>query len=165
MSSFKRINVSDSFVVPYVANKNWDILSSSFAEKQITVNVGVNITSSVFDPIDENNTNGSYDRLIYDVVNSTYYPNFLPSGSVVTASRQSTILNDGTLSTSSYYNGFVELGNLDTIKYFPTQSNSIIYTINIPRQLTGEGVLPTTFEIYFNKQATCENFSITNKIN
>ena len=100
MSSFKRINVSDSFVVPYVANKNWDILSSSFAEKQITVNVGVNITSSVFDPIDENNTNGSYDRLIYDVVNSTYYPKFLPSGSVVTASRQGPILNDGTLSTS-----------------------------------------------------------------
>jgi hypothetical protein len=126
MSSFKRINVSDSFVVPYVANKSWDILSSSFNEKQIIVNVGVNITSSVFDPNSENNTNGSYDRLIYDVVNSTYYPNFLPSGSVVTSSRQGTILNDGTLSTSSYYNGFVELGNLDTVKYFNARIEALL---------------------------------------
>ena len=148
MSAFKRINVSDSFVVPYTANKSWNILSSSFAEHQIDVNIGVKNTSSVFDPIGEYNTNGQYDRLIYDSVNTTYYPNFLPTH-VNTSSRQGTIWNDGTLSTSSYYNGFINLGNLDTVKYYPTSSNSVIYAINVPRQITGDKILPTTFEVMF----------------
>jgi hypothetical protein len=58
-----------------------------------------------------------------------------------------TIFNDGTLSTSSYYNGFVNLGNLDTIKYFPINSGNIIYTVNIPRQLAGDKILPSTFNL------------------
>ena len=148
MSAFKRINVSDSFVVPYTANKSWNILSSSFAAHQIDVNIGVKNTSSVFDPIGEYNTNGQYDRLIYDSVNTTYYPNFLPTH-INTSSRQGTIWNDGTLSTSSYYNGFINLGNLDTVKYYPTSSNSVIYAINVPRQITGDKILPTTFKVMF----------------
>jgi hypothetical protein len=148
MSAFKRINVSDAFVVPYTANKSWDIMSSSFDTYQLDVNIGINNTSSNFDPVNEYKTNGQYDRLVYDSVNMTYYSNFLPTSSA-TASRQGTIYNDGTLATSSYYNGFVNLGNLDTIKYFPTESNSIIYALNLPRQLSGDGVLPTTFEVDF----------------
>lgn len=148
MSAFKRINVSDSFVVPYTANKSWNIASESFADNQITFNIGVKNTNSVFDPINEFRTNGQYDRLVYDSVNTVYYPNFLPRYRS-TSSLQNTIYNTGTLSTSSYWNGHVDLGNLDTIKYFPTGQGSIIYTVNIPRQFSGDKILPTTFELFF----------------
>ena len=148
MSAFKRINVSDYFVVPYTANKSWDIRSGSLADNQITVNAGVKFTSSLFDPYNELETNGQYDRLVYDMVNATYYPRFLP-GYVNTSSMQGTIFNDGTLSTSSYNEGIVNLGNLDTVRYFPTGNGSLIYAINFPRQLTGDKILPTTFELSY----------------
>lgn len=159
MSAFKRINVSDSFVVPYTANKSWDILSESFDDTQVTFNIGIKDTSSVFDPINEFKTNDQYDRLVYDMVNATYYPDFLPTSSD-TASRQGTIFNDGTLSTSSYYNGFVDLGNLDTIKFYPTGQGDIILTVNIPRQLTSEKILPTTFELNCSANIDCNNYAI-----
>ena len=144
----KRLNISDNFVVPYTANKSWDILSSSFAENNITVNIGINSTSSLFDPINEYQTNGQYDRLVYNSVNTIYYPNFLPY-LVSTQSLQNTIYNDGTLSTSSYYNGHTNLGNPNTIKFYPTGNDATVYAINIPRSLTGDKILPTTFEVNF----------------
>lgn len=147
-NSYKRLNVSDNFVVPYTANKSWDILSSSFAENSIIVNVGIDTTNSLFDPINEYKTNGQYDRLVYNSINTSYYPNFLPY-QVSTSSRQGSIYNDGTLSTSSYFNGFVDLGNPNTIKFYPTGNGSIIYAINVPRNLSSDKILPTTFEVNF----------------
>lgn len=147
-NAFKRFNVSDTFVLPYTANKTWDIISSSFVENKVVVNIGVNTTQSTFNPVSEYKTNNQYDRLVYNSINLTYYPNFLPTASS-TASRQGSFYNDGTLSTSSYYNGFVELGNLDTIKFFPTGNNATIYVLNTPRNLTSEKILPTTFEVTF----------------
>jgi hypothetical protein len=147
-NAFKRFNISDVFIVPYTANKTWNLPSSSFTENNIIINVGVNTTKSLFDPINEYKTNGQYDRLVYNSINLTYYPNFLPY-QVSTSSRQGSIYNDGTLSTSSYYNGFTELGNLDTVKYFPTESNAVIYVLNIPRNLTSDKILSTTFEVNF----------------
>ena len=47
---YKRFNVSDTFVVPYTANKSWDIDSGSFADNRIVVNIGVNKSGSIFDP-------------------------------------------------------------------------------------------------------------------
>ena len=147
---FKRLNVADTFVVPYTANKSWDIVSGSFAEKRIIVNVGVNYTG-IFDPNTEYNTNGQYDRLVYDSINMVYYPTFLPTGSpLFYSSRQDTLQNDGTLTSASYWKGHVNLGNIDTVKYFPTGTNSVIYVLNVPKTLTSEKILPTTFEVYFS---------------
>ena len=148
-NTLKRLNISDNFVVPYTANKIWDISSSSFADNKIIVNVGINTTNSLFDPINEYKTNGQYDRLVYNMINFTYYPGFL-SYTVSTQSLQNTIYNDGTLTTSSYNSGYVNLGNNDTIKFFPTGNNATVYVINIPRSLTSDKILPTTFEVYFS---------------
>ena len=138
-NTFKRLNVADTFVVPYTANKSWDIESSSFAENRIVVNVGVNHSESIFDPTTDYITNGQYDRLLYDSINLVYYPNFLPTSSnLYTSGKISTIYNDGTLSTSSYSKGHINLGNIDTIKYFPTGTAAAIYVLNIPRNLTSE---------------------------
>ncbi len=78
---YKRFSVSDTFVVPYTANKSWDISSGSFADHRIVVNLGVNYSGSIFDPNSEYITNGQYDRLVYNSINMTYYPRFLPSAS------------------------------------------------------------------------------------
>jgi hypothetical protein len=147
-NAYKRLNVSDNFVVPYTANKTWDILSSSFAENSITVNIGTNATSSLFNPTDEYNTNGQYDRLVYNSINLIYYPEFLPY-TVSTQSLSNTIYNDGNLSTTSSIGRHVNLGNPNTIKFYPTGANNVIYAINVPKKLTGDKILPTTFEVYF----------------
>ena len=69
-NNFKRLNTSDTFVVPYVANKSWDIVSSSFADNRIVINIGTNHgTSSVFNPGIDYKSNGQYDRLVYNSVN------------------------------------------------------------------------------------------------
>ena len=150
-NTFKRLSVPDTFVVPYTANKSWEITSSSFAENRIVTNIGINHSGSIFDPTTEYYTNGQYDRLVYDSTNLTYYPKFLSTSSLLQyIEKRNTIYNDGTLSTSSYYRGHVELGNTNTYKYFPTDTGSIIYVLNVPRNLTSEKILPTTFEIYFN---------------
>lgn len=150
---YKRLNVSDTFVVPYTANKSWAILSSSFAEKKISLNIGINMGDSIFDPTSEYITNGQYERLVYDSVRLTYYPSFAPR-IVETETRAGSFYNDGTLSTSSYFNGFVELGNSETIKHFPTESSGMVYVLNIPKSLTSEKILPTTFEIEFGDSDT-----------
>jgi len=104
---YKRFNVSDTFVVPYTANKSWDIDSGSFADNRIVVNIGVNKSGSIFDPNTEFITNGQYERLVYNSINLNYYPNFLPTSShLYLTERQGTAYNDGTLSTQSYYNRF-----------------------------------------------------------
>jgi hypothetical protein len=152
---YKRFNVSDTFVVPYTANKSWDIDSGSFADNRIVVNIGVNKSGSIFDPNTEFITNGQYERLVYNSINLNYYPNFLPTSShLYLTERQGTAYNDGTLSTQSYYNGFVNPGNLDTVKFFPTASDSVIYVVNIPKTLTSEKILPSTFELYFSSGST-----------
>ena len=156
---YKRLSVSDTFVVPYTANKSWDISSGSFADHRIVVNLGVNYSGSIFDPNSEYITNGQYDRLVYNSINMTYYPKFLPSASsLYLTERQNTVLNDGTLTTQSYNRGLVDLGNLDTVKFFPTGANASIYVLNIPRSLTSEKILPGTFEVFLNSASVDYKF-------
>jgi hypothetical protein len=156
---YKRLSVSDTFVVPYIANKSWDISSGSFADHRIVVNLGINYSGSIFDPNSEYITNGQYDRLVYNSINMIYYPKFLPSASsLYLTERQNTTLNDGTLTTQSYNRGLVDLGNLDTVKFFPTGANASIYVLNIPRSLTSEKILPGTFEVFLNSASVDYKF-------
>lgn len=156
-NTFKRLNVSDTFVVPYTANKSWDIDSGSFADQHIVINVGTKYTGT-FDPETEYFTNNQYDRLVYESTNFSYYPTFY-SKVVSTSSLQNTVYNDGTLSTSSYWKGInaYNPGNLDTVKFFPTGNGDVIYVINVPKTLTGDKILPTTFELTFvSASTTCK---------
>jgi hypothetical protein len=146
---FKRLNISDTFVVPYTANKSWDISSSSFADNQININIGINYSESIFNSYSDYSTNGQYDRLVYNSIRLTYYPEFLPK-TTNTSSLANTIYNDGTLSTSSYWKGYTNApSNTYTIKQFPTGSGAIVYVLNIPKNLTGDKILPGSFEVYF----------------
>ena len=148
---FKRLNVADTFVAPYTANKSWEISSSSFAEKKIITNIGVNHSGSIFDPTQDYYTNSQYDRLVYDSINLLYYPSYFPTGSPLFYSeRINSPIFDATFTSASYWKGHINLGNLDTIKYFPATSGSVIYVLNIPKNLASEKILPNTFEVYFS---------------
>ena len=158
-NTFKRLNVSDTFIVPYTANKSWNISSSSFADKNIVINIGINYSGSIFDPTTEFFTNNQYDRLVYNLVNNTYYPDFLPKtlnteSRLIDYTSLNLIISSSDISTSSYYNGHVNFGNIDTIRYFPTGFNDIVYVLNIPKSLASDKVLPTTFELTFNSGST-----------
>jgi hypothetical protein len=140
----KRLNTSDVFTIPYEANKLWDLDSSSFSDHNINFEIGLN-------PSSKNIKDYNRGNLIYKLILSNYYPEFYPSQSHSTSSYFQTNNLRSDLSTASYSTGLLRLGNLKTTeKYFPTYSGSFIYTINIPKSLYGEKIIPNTFELEFN---------------
>jgi len=134
----KRLNVSDTFTIPYTANKLWSVPSSSFSNEGIYFGVG-RLTSSIL-ITDYNNEN-----LLYKSVLVNYYPEFYPTSSHTISSYNQTVNYNLSLNTGSY-RGFQNIGNgATTEKYFPTSNNSFIYTINIPKSLYSEKIMPKTF--------------------
>ena len=140
----KRLNTSDVFTIPYEANKLWNLDSSSFSDYNINFELGIFPTQS-------NKRDYNRYNLIYKLILANYYPEFYPSQSHSTSSYFQTNNLRSDLSTASYSNGLLRLGNLKTTeKYFPTSIGSFIYIVNIPKSLYGEKIIPTTFELEFN---------------
>jgi hypothetical protein len=140
----KRLNTSDVFTIPYEANKLWNVDSSSFSDYNINFELGIFPTYS-------NKVNYNRNNLIYKLILANYYPEFYPSQSHSTSSYFQTNNLRSDLSTASYSNGLLRVGNLKTTeKYFPTSTGSFIYVINIPKSLYGEKIIPSTFELEFN---------------
>jgi hypothetical protein len=140
----KRLNTSDVFTIPYEANKLWNLNSSSFSDYNINFELGIFPTQS-------NKRDYNRYNLIYKLILANYYPEFYPSQSHSTSSYFQTNNLRSDLSTASYSNGLLRLGNLKTTeKYFPTSTGSFIYVINIPKSLYSEKIIPTTFELEFN---------------
>jgi peptidoglycan hydrolase-like protein with peptidoglycan-binding domain len=140
----KRLNTSDVFTIPYEANKLWNLNSSSFSDYNINFELGIFPTQS-------NKRDYNRYNLIYKLILANYYPEFYPNQSHSTSSYFQTNNLRSDLSTASYSNGLLRLGNLKTTeKYFPTSTGSFIYVINIPKSLYSEKIIPTTFELEFN---------------
>jgi hypothetical protein len=140
----KRLNISDIFTIPYEANKLWNLNSSSFSDYNINFELGIFPTQS-------NKRDYNRYNLIYKLILANYYPEFYPSQSHSTSSYFQTNNLRSDLSTASYSNGLLRVGNLKTTeKYFPTSTGSFIYVINIPKSLYGEKIIPSTFELEFN---------------
>lgn len=141
-SAWKRLNNGDVFVVPYTANKSYNITASDFSANQIVINVGIN-TSSTFDPNTSYKTNGQYDFLVYRSVLSNYYSEFF-NNTHQTSSIKQTVYVDGTQVTGAYTGGFVDLGNpITTEKFYPTSST--VYVVNVPKITAGSKITPSTF--------------------
>lgn len=146
MSIFKSILDSDKFIAPYEANKEWTIGNDEFQEYGINIFIGVNDTSP-FDPINDNITNGNYDKLVYNLIRFVYYPEFYPTQSVGYPYYFLFGNLSDYISTSSFYQGIVRLGNQGTIKYFPLNTGSVIYGLTISKNIAGEGILPGSFNL------------------
>jgi hypothetical protein len=137
MSAFKKLRKSDVIVVPFGANKLWNLsgsaalISSSY---NTTFCLGVNRSGSLFNPLTEaTSSNGTYPSQVYNTIKQLYYQNFL------TSSYQE----------SGSWDGFNQ-STLNTIKYFPTSSSAQILVLSIPQELYGSKIMPNTFNFISN---------------
>ena len=93
--AYKKLNPAEIKSVPYVANKQYEYDSSSYAENNIQTYIGEYIpidTDQPFDAANDNlTTDGNYRRLIYESIRHLYYQNY------ITASSQDQDINDNAL--------------------------------------------------------------------
>lgn len=138
----KRFESGDVFIIPYNANKQWNITSSQFSSHNIFFQKGSYPTAS-------NIKNYTEENLIYKSVLANFYPELYPTLSLGTSSYYQTNNYTSSLTSNDYViSGGLRQGNLySTEKFFPTETSSFIYTINIPTSLYSTKVLPTTFEM------------------
>ena len=93
--AYKKLNPAEIKSVPYVANKQYEYDSSSYADNNIQTYIGEYIpitTDQPFDAVNDNlTTDGNYRRLIYDSIRHLYYQNY------ITASSQDQDIKDDAL--------------------------------------------------------------------
>ena len=145
MSAFKKLSKSDVTVVPYAANKQWNIIQCSYptSSEYFTLYKGTNVTGS-FNPDIDPITNDQYERLVYSQINHLFYQTY--SASLNTSSLMFTLDNYESASqqrpTSSY---FIYNDNANQIKSFPTGAMNSIKVVSINQDIYGNKVLPNTF--------------------
>jgi hypothetical protein len=143
MSSFKKLSKPDVSVVPYPANKQWTIASSSYSN-YLKIYQGSNITGT-FSTGEATTTDGQYQRLVYSQANQLYYQSY--TASLNTSSLASSLYYESASQqrpTSSY---FIYNDKKELIKNFPTGINEEIQVISINQDIYGSKILPTTFII------------------
>ena len=148
MASFKKLSTSDVFVVPYTANKNWNLDFACVPQDgaYFTILKGKNLTGSI-DLINGPITETQYESLVYRQVNHLYYQyhssSILNSHSLLDSMYyESYMTESSTISTSSYFD-FNE--NPEFINNFPTASNDIIRVMSFNQNIYGEQIKPNNF--------------------
>jgi hypothetical protein len=144
MSSFKKLSKSDVTVVPYHANKQWTLPYCPYptSSDYLTIYKGTNFTSSF--SLDEDVTEGQYERLVYSQINQLFYQDY--TASLDTSSLMFTLNNYESASqqrpTSSY---FIYNDNKNLITSFPTGAMEGIRVLAINQDIYGNKVLPNHF--------------------
>lgn len=144
MSSFKQLSRSDVTVVPYHANKQWELSYCPFPNdtNYLTLYKGTNVTGS-FDLDTDPQTWYTYERLIYDQVNHLFYQAY--TSSLDTSSLVSSIYYESASEqrpTSSY---FIYNDNDNLIRNYPTGLNEGIRVMAVNQSVYGNKLLPNTF--------------------
>lgn len=153
MSSFKKLNLSDVFNLPFVANKEWNYsINSPTSSNNTTIYQGKNITGS-FSLNGPTSSLGEYEHLIYTFANHMFYQRY--SGSLNTGSLMKTLNNYESASsdrpTGSY---FIYNENPAFVPLFPTGSNETIQMIAVDRNVFGAQILPTSLRLSSSYIAT-----------
>lgn len=143
MSSFKKLSKADVSVVPYYANKQWTIASSSISN-YATLFEGSNV-AGLFVPSTDPVSNGQYQRLIYAQINQLFYQTY--TASLDTSSLANSVYYESASQqrpTSSY---FIYNDKKELVKNFPTGSGDQIKVLAINQNVYGNKVLPRYFQI------------------
>jgi hypothetical protein len=144
MSSFKKLSKSDVTVVPYNANKQWllDYCPYPTSSDYLTIYKGTNFTGSF--SLDEDVTEGQYERLVYSQINQLFYQDYTTS--LDTSSLMFTLNNYESASqqrpTSSY---FIYNDNNNLVTSFPTGAMGGIRVLAVNQDIYGNKVLPNHF--------------------
>lgn len=144
MTSFKQLKSSDVLTLPITVNKQWSFNYSGSENSQYVKVYNGSFREGTFFPESEPQTEGCYDRLIYNQVNQLFYNKYV--GGLSSASLMSSLYYEsasGERPSSSFFphNGYEFINN------FPTGSGSNIRVMSISPQLFGDKILPNTFEI------------------
>ena len=172
--AYKKLKPSDLQSTPYVANKLYDIPSSSYDDLGIKLYVGEYIPTEnlEFDPINDNkDIDGNYRRLIFDSIRHLYYQNYVTASSPETPYPENTNQFWHSSSYDNYLQNTLASGSFDaTIRQMPyftssffnyDESGSAIYdestyfsensakirVIAVPQNIFGNGIQPDTFEL------------------
>ena len=109
--AYKKLNPADIKSVPYVANKQYEYTSESYADNNIQTYIGEYIpitTDRPFDPQNDNlTTDQKYRRLIFESIRHLYYQNYL------TKSSQDQEIGDDTLIYPANINNFWHSSSYD----------------------------------------------------
>jgi hypothetical protein len=145
MASFKKLSKSDVTLVPYYANKQWNLSYCPYptSSEYLTIYNGTNITGSFSS--DEPVTEGQYDRLVYSQINQLFYQKY------------TTPLNTSSLVNSIYYESasqqrptssyFIYNDSARLVENFPTGAMQGIRVLAINQGLYGDKVLPNHFQL------------------
>lgn len=135
MATFNKIDSDAISIIPYEANKQYNLEYSklinncqSGSDNDVSILTGKKISTDFvaeFEPV----TSNHYQKIVYNTINKLYYNKF---------------------SSSFEYDSNIEL-----IKNFPTDENSIIRVIQIPQSKFGNNILPNEFKL------TSDIFNIT----
>ena len=172
--TYKKLKPSDLQSTPYVANKLYDIPSSSYDDLGVKLYVGeyIPIDNLEFDPINDNkDIDGNYRRLIFDSIRHLYYQNYITASSLEIPYPENTNQFWHSSSYDNYLQNTLSSGSFDaTIRQMPyftssffnyDESGSAIYdestyfsensakirVITIPPDIFGNGIQPDTFEL------------------
>jgi hypothetical protein len=109
--AYKKLNPAEIKSVPYVANKQYEYDSSSYADNNIQTYIGEYIpitTNQPFDSVNDNlTTDGNYRRLIYESIRHLYYQNY------ITKSSQDQDIDDDALIYPDNVNNFWHSSSYD----------------------------------------------------
>lgn len=141
MSSFKKLSKPDVSVVPYYANKQWTIPSSSFSN-YLKIYEGSNIIGDFY-PTEVTTTDGQYQRLVYAQANQLYYQTY--SSSLNTSSLANSIYYESASQQRPTASYFIYNDKSQLVKNFPTGANETIEVAAINPSTFGNKILPTTF--------------------
>jgi hypothetical protein len=160
MSTFKQFLSQDVIVEPFKVNKGFSFLASEFNgdDVQIARFKGKNIQSSPFISGSNNPTGNAFvglqdPELLYNSVKELYYSNFLTSSYGSPVQTQSLFPGEntegdvfiGNPDSSGRYKNYLQSTD-DVIRYFPTESNSLIAILSIPSRLWGDYIQPNSFK-------------------
>ena len=160
MSAFKQFLSQDVIVEPFKVNKGFSFLASEFNgdDVQIARFKGKNIQSSPFISGSNNPTGNAFvglqdPELLYNSVKELYYSNFLTSSYGSPVQTQSLFPGEntegdvfvGNPDSSGRYKNYLQSTD-DVIRYFPTESNSLIAILSIPSRLWGDYIQPNSFK-------------------
>ena len=160
MSAFKQFLSQDLIVEPFKVNKGFSFPASEFnnSDVQIARFKGKNIQSSPFISGSNTPTGNTFvglqdPELLYNSVKELYYSNFTTSSFGSSIQTQSLFPGEnvegdvfvGSPNSVGRYENYLQSTD-DVIRYFPTESNSLIAILSIPSRLWGDYIQPNSFK-------------------
>jgi hypothetical protein len=146
MASFKKLSKSDVTVVPYHANKQWNLSYCPYptSSEYLTIYNGTNLTGS-FSYDDDPVTEGQYDRLIYSQINQLFYQKY--TSPLNTSSLVNSIYYESASQQRPTQSYFIYNDSARLIENFPTGAMQGIRVLAINQGIYGDKILPNHFQL------------------